>query len=72
MIFGFDHMSTDLGPGGIWDPVDFRYDEFFDILTRQNHMERLMANSVYVENHDQARFISRICEDQSLLMKVPV
>ena len=69
MIFGFDHMSTDHGPGGIWDPVDFRYDEFFDILTYwQNHMERLNGwNSVYVENHDQARFISRICEDYSLL-----
>ena len=69
MIFGFDHMSTDHGTGGIWDPVDFRYDEFFDILTYwQNHMERLNGwNSVYVENHDQARFISRICEDQSLL-----
>ncbi len=69
MIFGFDHMSTDHGPGGIWDPVDFRYDEFFDILTYwQNHMEKLNGwNSLYVENHDQPRFISRICEDQNYL-----
>ena len=69
MIFGFDHMSTDHGPGGIWDPANFRYDEFFDILTYwQNNMEKLNGwNSLYVENHDQPRFISRICEDQNYL-----
>lgn len=69
MIFGFDHTSVDFGPEGIWDSVKFRYAEFFDILSRwQNNMERLNGwNSIFVENHDQPRFISRICEDPKYL-----
>ena len=38
------------------------------MLDRDSQHRRYSSwNSVYVENHDQARFISRICEDHSLL-----
>ncbi len=69
MIFGFDHMCVDHGPGGIWDPAVFRFEQFFSILSHwQEQMQRYGGwNSLYVENHDQARFISRMCKQEEFL-----
>jgi len=68
MIFHFEHTSVDHGAGGIWDVSEFRFEDFFSIQSLwQEKMEEMGGwNSLYLENHDQSRFISRICPNPQL------
>ncbi|SFE91025.1 glycoside hydrolase family 13 protein [Peptostreptococcus sp. D1] len=63
MIFTFDHMSLDLVPNshlGKWEVKDLDLIELKDNFnTWQNGLHRKGWNSLYFENHDQPRIVSR-------------
>ncbi|MBF4993614.1 alpha-glucosidase [Arthrobacter gandavensis] len=64
MLFQFEHVNLDHGPGGKWDrrPVNLR-----DLKTSWNRWQRGLAdrgwNSLYLSNHDQPRHVSRYGND---------
>jgi oligo-1,6-glucosidase len=64
MVFQFEHVQVDRGPGGKWDVVPLR------ILDLKASLERWQAglagrgwNSLYWDNHDQPRAVSRFGSD---------
>lgn len=66
MLFQFEHVNLDHGPGGKWDrrPVLLR-----DLKTSWNRWQRGLAdrgwNSLYLSNHDQPRHVSRFGNDDA-------
>ncbi|WP_394583443.1 glycoside hydrolase family 13 protein [Cytobacillus firmus] len=64
MVFQFEHVSLDNGPNGKWDlkPLDL-----FDLKTNltkwQNELDEVGWNSLYFNNHDQPRSVSRFGND---------
>ncbi|MCC3296833.1 alpha-glucosidase [Arthrobacter sp. zg-Y916] len=64
MLFQFEHVNLDHGPGGKWDrrPVQLR-----DLKTSWNRWQRGLEgrgwNSLYLSNHDQPRHVSRFGND---------
>jgi glycosidase len=67
MIFHFEHMDVDVGPGGRWDPDgwgEWSLPELKRILSRwQTELHAGGWNSVYLGNHDQPRIVSRFGDD---------
>ena len=64
MIFHFEHMTLDAGPGGKWDhrPVDL--DELKAVMTRwQRAFHGRGWNSLFLNNHDYPRMVSRFGDD---------
>lgn len=65
MVFQFEHVGLDHGPGGKWDykGLDLR-----DLKTSWNRWQKGLAatgwNSLYLNNHDQPRLVSRFGDDQ--------
>jgi oligo-1,6-glucosidase len=64
MVFQFEHVQVDRGPGGKWDVVPLR------MLDLKASLERWQAglaergwNSLYWDNHDQPRAVSRFGSD---------
>ncbi len=60
MVFTFEHMGLDHGPGGRFDrrPLDLR--DLKATLARWQHgLEDAGWNSLYWDNHDQPRIVSR-------------
>ncbi|WP_426454133.1 glycoside hydrolase family 13 protein [Paenibacillus sp. S-38] len=66
MMFQFEHMSVDHGPGGKWDyNPDWKLTDLKDILTRwQNGLENRGWNALFLENHDVPRSVSRFANDK--------
>lgn len=64
MIFHFDHMFIDHGPGGKFDPVKYDLVHFKEIFA---HWDKLMADkgwsSLFLGNHDFPRMVSRFGND---------
>jgi oligo-1,6-glucosidase len=65
MIFTFEHMDLDSGPGGKWDVIPF------DLVALKRNLEKWQHslhgkgwNSLYWNNHDQPRIVSRFGNDQ--------
>jgi len=64
MVFQFEHVSLDHGPGGKFDPkpLDLR-----DLKASLGHWQTALAdtgwNSLYWNNHDQPRVVSRFGDD---------
>ncbi|WP_309070738.1 alpha-glucosidase [Arthrobacter sp.] len=64
MVFQFEHVGLDYGPGGKWDykGLDLR-----DLKTSWNRWQKGLAqtgwNSLYLNNHDQPRLVSRFGND---------
>ncbi|WP_173401503.1 alpha-glucosidase [Arthrobacter sp. H5] len=64
MVFQFEHVGLDYGPGGKWDyqGLDLR-----DLKTSWNRWQKGLAdtgwNSLYLNNHDQPRLVSRFGDD---------
>ena len=60
MVFQFEHVSLDQGPGG---KFDYRGLQLADLKTSWNRWQRGLAetgwNSLYLSNHDQPRIVSR-------------
>lgn len=65
MIFHFDHMYIDHGPGGKYDPKPYDLVEFKKIFTQWD--ERLRKGgwgSIFLGNHDFSRIVSRFGNDK--------
>ncbi|WP_341729891.1 alpha-glucosidase [Brooklawnia sp.] len=60
MIFTFEHMVLDHGPDGPYDPLPLRLTELKATMNRwQQGLSEVGWNSLYWENHDQPRVVSR-------------
>ena len=65
MIFHFDHMFIDNGPGGKYDPIDFdfiRFKEVFRLWDEQ--LDGQGWGSIFLGNHDFSRMVSRFGNDK--------
>ncbi|MGD9960646.1 alpha-glucosidase [Nocardioides sp.] len=64
MIFQFEHVDLDSGPGGKWDVVPLRLSRLKACLGRwQEGLAEVGWNSLYWGNHDQPRAVSRFGDD---------
>jgi glycosidase len=61
MAFNFDHMRLDFGPGGgRWSRGDWSLGELRETITRwQTGLDGEGWNSLYLNNHDEPRMVSR-------------
>ena len=59
MIFPFDLMEIDDGPGGKYDPVPWTLAHFKQIVNRWQRATERGWGSLFWSNHDQARAVSR-------------
>lgn len=65
MIFQFEHVDLDAGPGGKWDLRPFKLADLRDNFTKwQKGLEEVGWNSLYLNNHDQPRMVSRFGNDK--------
>ncbi|WP_438495161.1 glycoside hydrolase family 13 protein [Paenibacillus sp. IHBB 3054] len=64
MVFQFEHMDVDSGPGGKWDVTPWSLKGLRDILHKwQVGLAERGWNSLYLNNHDQPRMVSRFGND---------
>ncbi|CAM4021265.1 glycoside hydrolase family 13 protein [Alkalicoccus chagannorensis] len=64
MVFQFEHMDLDAGPGGKWDLRPCPMPVLRSNLTKwQKALEHEGWNSLYWNNHDQPRVVSRFGND---------
>jgi oligo-1,6-glucosidase len=65
MIFTFEHMDIDSGPGGKWDVKPMKLTDLKAVMTKwQKELEGKGWNSLYLNNHDQPRMVSRFGNDK--------
>src|SRR5690606_3604936 len=61
----FEHMDLDSGPGGKWDFREFAMPALRENLSRwQLSLHERGWNSLYLNNHDQPRMVSRFGDDR--------
>jgi oligo-1,6-glucosidase len=64
MVFQFEHMDLDSGPNGKWDLKPPRLSDLKENITKwQKGLEGVGWNSLYLNNHDQPRLVSRFGND---------
>ena len=64
MVFQFEHVKVDQGPGGKWDVQPLRLTDLKATLGRwQAGLADVGWNSLYLSNHDQPRPVSRFGDD---------
>jgi oligo-1,6-glucosidase len=64
MVFQFEHMDLDSGPGGKWDVKPWSLADLKATMTKwQTELEGVGWNSLYLNNHDQPRLVSRFGND---------
>ncbi|WP_223067813.1 glycoside hydrolase family 13 protein [Paenibacillus caui] len=64
MVFHFELMGVDSGPGGKWDVTPWKLTDFKKIMTKwQTALNGKGWNSLYLNNHDQPRMLSRFGND---------
>jgi oligo-1,6-glucosidase len=65
MVFQFEHVDLDAGPGGKWDIRPLKLADLRDNFTKwQKGLEEIGWNSLYLNNHDQPRMVSRFGNDK--------
>ncbi|WP_216827757.1 glycoside hydrolase family 13 protein [Alkalihalobacterium elongatum] len=66
MVFQFEHVDLDSGPNGKWDlkPLDLK-DLKWSLSRWQKGLEKVGWNSLYWNNHDQPRIVSRFGDVQN-------
>lgn len=65
MLFQFEHMEVDAGPGGKFDLKPWNLVELKQVMSKwQKGLEGRGWNSLYFENHDQPRSVSRFGNDR--------
>lgn len=65
MVFQFEHVDLDSGPGGKWDLKPLQLTDLKNNFTKwQTGLEDIGWNSLYLNNHDQPRMVSRFGNDQ--------
>ncbi|MFP3126072.1 alpha-glucosidase [Ectobacillus funiculus] len=66
MIFTFEHMDIDSEPSGKWDVKPWKLSDLKEVMTKwQKGLEGKGWNSLYLNNHDQPRMVSRFGNDTS-------
>ncbi|MFP4618155.1 MAG: alpha-glucosidase [Spirochaetaceae bacterium] len=64
MLFQFEHMDLDMGEEGYWSVGDWSLVEMKRILGNwQQKLQGSGWNSLYLNNHDQPRMVSRFGDD---------
>ncbi|AVX29981.1 oligo-1,6-glucosidase [Carboxydocella thermautotrophica] len=67
MVFQFQHMDVDMAPNstkGKWELYPWKLTDLKKIITTwQKELEGKGWNSIYLENHDQPRSVSRFADD---------
>ncbi|MFD2638834.1 glycoside hydrolase family 13 protein [Piscibacillus salipiscarius] len=64
MIFTFEHMDLDGGPNGKWDLKKLNLVDLKENLEKWQHaLHQVGWNSLYWNNHDQPRIVSRFGDD---------
>lgn len=64
MVFQFEHVDLDSGPGGKWDIRPWTLADLKKTMTKwQKELEEKGWNSLYLNNHDQPRAVSRFGDD---------
>lgn len=64
MVFQFEHMTLDFGEHGKWSDKKIPFIPLKKILSKwQYELEGCAWNSLYWENHDQPRIVSRLGND---------
>lgn len=64
MVFQFEHVGLDQGPGGKYDPRPLRLTDLKASFGRwQAGLADVGWNSLYWDNHDQPRIVSRFGDD---------
>lgn len=64
MVFTFEHVGLDHGPGGKYDPVPLDLRDLKVVLGRwQTGLADVGWNALYWDNHDQPRIVSRFGDD---------
>lgn len=71
MVFHFEHMDLDGGPGGKWDLRPWSLVELKKIFTKwQTRLSDEAWNSLYWNNHDQPRVVSRFGNDSEVYREI--
>ncbi|MCA1030767.1 alpha-glucosidase [Bacillus timonensis] len=66
MVFQFEHMDLDSAPGGKWNLKPLELTDLKNTLTKwQKGLEGKGWNSLYWNNHDQPRIVSRFGDDKN-------
>jgi len=66
MLFQFELMDVDSGARGKWDVTPWKLVDFKNIMTKwQVELHNKGWNSLYLNNHDQPRMVSRFGNDVS-------
>lgn len=64
MVFQFEHMGLDQTEESKWDLAPWKLSDLKEVLTKwQKGLEGSGWNSLYLENHDQPRSVSRFGND---------
>lgn len=64
MLFHFEHMEVDAGPGGKFDLKPWNLIDLKKVMSKwQKGLQGRGWNSLYFENHDQPRSVSRFGND---------
>lgn len=64
MVFTFEHVGLDHGPGGKYDPVPLDLRDLKAVMGRwQAGLADAGWNALYWDNHDQPRIVSRFGDD---------
>ncbi|WP_138495094.1 glycoside hydrolase family 13 protein [Paenibacillus pinistramenti] len=64
MLFQFEHMDIDSGVGGKWDVANWTLPKLRQVLDKWQHgLAEQGWNSLYLNNHDQPRMVSRFGDD---------
>ncbi|WP_062352485.1 glycoside hydrolase family 13 protein [Bacillus kwashiorkori] len=65
MVFTFEHMDLDSGPNGKWDLRPLKLIDLKENITKwQTGLHGVGWNSLYLNNHDQPRLVSRFGNDK--------
>ncbi|WP_193064249.1 glycoside hydrolase family 13 protein [Oceanobacillus oncorhynchi] len=65
MVFQFEHMDLDSGPKGKWDLRSFKLKDLKESISKwQKGLHDVGWNSLYLNNHDQPRAVSRFGNDK--------
>lgn len=65
MVFHFDHMFIDFGPGGKFDPQPFDLVDFKNVFTQWDQKLKGKGwGSIFLGNHDFPRIVSRFGNDK--------
>jgi oligo-1,6-glucosidase len=65
MVFQFEHVDLDSGPGGKWDLKPLKLTDLKGSFTKwQKGLDEEGWNSLYLNNHDQPRMVSRFGNDK--------